>query len=247
LQGFWAAPPVQRPVFTGAPVRQRLTIAKEIAAQAMNQHDRLTSLLADIAACRICAERPDRAPLPHEPRPVVRVSATARLLVASQAPGLRVHASGLPFDDRSGDRLRDWMGLDRDAFYDVRRVAFAPMGFCFPGYDAAGADLPPRRECRRHWHDRLFALLPQVETVLTVGGYAQDYHLARLGLSPRRLPMTEVVRAWRDYADGRPRVIPLPHPSWRNTGWLKKNPWFEAELLPVLRAEVARLVTNSAA
>ena len=161
--------------------------------------------------------------------------------MASQAPGTRVHASGLPFDDRSGDRLRDWMGVDRTTFYDEARVAFAPMGFCFPGTDAAGSDLPPRRECVRHWHDRLFALVPQVELILTVGGYAQDYHLARLGLTARRLPMTEVVRNWRAYMDAEPKVLPLPHPSWRNTGWLRKNPWFEAELVPFLRAEVARL------
>lgn len=211
----------------------------------MSCEDRLEALLSEIGGCRICRDAPLSKPLPHEPRPVVRVSASARLLVASQAPGVRVHASGLPFDDRSGDRLREWMGVDRQTFYDTRRIAFAPMGFCFPGYDAAGADLPPRRECRRTWHDRLFALLPQVETILTVGGYAQDYHLARFGLSAKKSSkkssMTEVVRGWRDYADAVPRVIPLPHPSWRNTGWLKKNPWFEAELLPILRREVARL------
>lgn len=203
----------------------------------------LEALLREIRACRICRDAPEFGPpLPHDPRPVLRVTPTARLLVASQAPGTRVHASGLPFDDRSGDRLRDWMGVDRETFYDERRIAFAPMGFCFPGYDAAGSDLPPRRECRAHWHDRLFALAPQLETVLTVGGYAQDYHLARFGLGHRKLPMTQVVRDWRRYGDARPRVIPLPHPSWRNTGWLRKNPWFEKELLPVLREEVARLV-----
>lgn len=206
----------------------------------------LDDLLADIRACRICADAPKGKPLPHEPRPVVRVTSSARLLVASQAPGIRVHQSGLPFDDRSGDRLRDWMGVDREIFYDLSRIAFAPMGFCFPGYDAQGSDLPPRRECRAHWHDRLFALLPQIETVLMVGGYAQDYHFARLHVSSRTLPMTQVVRGWRDYADLRPRLIPLPHPSWRNTGWLKKNPWFKAELLPVLRDEVKRLTCSAA-
>jgi uracil-DNA glycosylase len=206
----------------------------------------LDHLLAEIRACRICVDAPRGKALPHEPRPVVRVTATARLLVVSQAPGIRVHQSGLPFDDRSGDRLRAWMGVDRETFYDTSRIAFAPMGFCFPGYDAAGADLPPRRECRAHWHDRLFALLPQIETVLTVGGYAQEYHLARFGLSSGKLPMTDVVRGWRDYAGTRPRVIPLPHPSWRNTGWLKKNPWFEADLLPVLREEVKRLTCSAA-
>jgi uracil-DNA glycosylase len=207
----------------------------------MTRDDPLQQLLAEIGACRICRDVASAKPLPHEPRPVVRVSSTARLLVASQAPGIKVHASGLPFDDRSGDRLRDWMGVDAHTFYDTSRIAFAPMGFCFPGYDSAGSDLPPRRECRRAWHDRLFALLPQVETVLTVGGYAQDYHLARFGLSTKKRAMTEVVRGWRDYAGTNPRIIPLPHPSWRNTGWLKKNPWFESELLPIVRAEVARL------
>jgi uracil-DNA glycosylase len=207
----------------------------------MTRDDPLQQLLAEIGACRICRDATSGKPLPHEPRPVVRVSSTARLLVASQAPGVKVHASGLPFDDRSGDRLRDWMGIDAETFYDTTRIAFAPMGFCFPGYDAAGSDLPPRRECRRAWHDRLFALLPQVETVLTVGGYAQDYHLARFGLASKKRAMTEVVRGWRDYAGANPRIIPLPHPSWRNTGWLKKNPWFETELLPVVRAEVSRL------
>lgn len=201
----------------------------------------LEDLLARIGACRICRDAPLSRPLPHEPRPVVRVTPTARLLVASQAPGIKVHASGLPFDDRSGDRLRAWMGVDRETFYDTRRIAFAPMGFCFPGYDATGADLPPRRECRLAWHDRLFALLPKVEMVLTVGAHAQEYHLQRLGLSARKQPMAEVVRGWRDYEQTSPRVIPLPHPSWRNTGWLKKNPWFEAELLPVLQTEVTRL------
>jgi uracil-DNA glycosylase len=207
----------------------------------MTRDDPLQQLLAEIGACRICRDDASAKPLPHEPRPVVRVSSTARLLVASQAPGIKVHASGLPFDDRSGDRLRDWMGVDAQTFYDTTRIAFAPMGFCFPGYDAAGSDLPPRRECRRAWHDRLFALLPQVETVLTVGGYAQDYHLARFGLSSKKRAMTEIVRGWRDYAETNPRIIPLPHPSWRNTGWLKKNPWFETELLPIVRAEVSRL------
>lgn len=202
----------------------------------------LDRLLAEIRACRICRDVPVGPPLPHEPRPVLRLRPGARLLVASQAPGIKVHASGLPFDDRSGDRLRDWMGVDRETFYDEDRIAFAPMGFCFPGYDAAGSDLPPRRECRAHWHDRLFAEAPWIETVLTVGGYAQDYHFGRLGLRVGRRPMTETVRDWRRTLDARPKLIPLPHPSWRNTGWLRKNPWFEAELLPVLRAEVARLV-----
>lgn len=206
---------------------------------------RLDALAARIRACRACVETPRGAQLPHAPRPVFRLSMTARLVVAGQAPGVRVHASGLPFDDPSGDRLRAWMGIDRDIFYDVARVAVAPMGFCFPGLDAAGADLPPRRECRALWHDELFEALPQVETVLAIGRYAQDYHLARLGATPAKgAKVAEIVGAWRAYWDARPRVIPLPHPSWRNSGWLKRHPWFETDVLPALRQEVARLIAR---
>lgn len=202
---------------------------------------KLEALAAEIRACRHCAEAP--APLPHAPRPVFRVSPTARLLIASQAPGNLVNQTGIPFNDPSGERLRDWMGVEREAFYDVSRIAIAPMGFCFPGNDAAGGDLPPRPECRRLWHDRLFAALPQIETVLAIGRYAQDYHFARLGLGlPKGASVSQTVARWREFQGAAPLVFPLPHPSWRNTGWLKKNPWFEAEVLPALRAEVARLV-----
>lgn len=205
----------------------------------------LDRLAAEIRGCRLCLERPDGAPLPHEPRPVLRVSGAARLLIAGQAPGLRVHKSGLPFDDPSGDRLRAWLGIDRDTFYDTRRVCIAPMGFCFPGYDAKGGDLPPRRECARQWHDRLFALLPQVEAVLAIGGYAHRYHFARLGRPlPKTAKVDEIVRQWRDFKDATPRLFPLPHPSWRNTGWLKRNPWFESELLPDLRAVVKSAIND---
>lgn len=205
----------------------------------------LDCLAGDIRACRICCERPLGAPLPHEPRPVLRVSKTARLLIAGQAPGLRVHRSGLPFDDASGDRLRAWMGVDRETFYDERRICIVPMGFCFPGYDAAGGDLPPRRECRAEWHDRLFALLPQIEAVLAIGGYAHRYHFARSGRPLRRdAKVDEIVRQWRDFRDGKPRLFPLPHPSWRNTGWLKRNPWFEADVLPDLRAVVRAAISD---
>ena len=169
----------------------------------------------------------------------MRVSTTARLLIASQAPGLRVHKSGLPFDDASGDRLRSWLGMDRETFYDTSRVCIAPMGFCFPGYDSAGGDLPPRRECAAHWHDQLFTRLPQIDAVLAIGGYAHRYHFARLGKPlPRAAKVDEIVRRWREFKDATPRLFPLPHPSWRNTGWLKRNPWFESELLPDLRAVV---------
>ncbi len=205
----------------------------------------LERLVSSIEACRICVDQPSGARLPHEPRPVLRVSPTGRLLIAGQAPGLRVHRSGLPFDDPSGDRLRDWLGMDRETFYDTRRVCIAPMGFCFPGYDANGADRPPRRECAIAWHDRLFALLPQVDAVLAVGGYAHRYHFARLGRPlPRAAKVDEIVRRWREFALTRPRLLPLPHPSWRNTGWLKRNPWFEAELLPDLRAVVAAAISD---
>lgn len=204
---------------------------------------RLEKLAADIRACRHCADA--ATPLPHAPRPVLRVSPTARLLIASQAPGNLVNQTGIPFNDPSGERLRAWMGIGRDAFYDVSRVAIAPMGFCFPGNDAAGGDLPPRPECRKLWHDALFAALPQIETVLAIGRYAQDYHFARLG---RRLPkgatVSETVAQWRSFQGATPRIFALPHPSWRNTGWLKKNPWFETEILPELRAEVARLLAT---
>lgn len=206
-------------------------------------YDDLATVAREIAACRACRDAPHAGALPHEPRPIFRLSRTARLLIASQAPGVRAHRSGVPFDDPSGERLRGWMGVDRDTFYDAGRVAIAPMGFCFPGHDAQGGDLPPRRECRTLWHDRLFRLLPEVETVLVVGGHAHAYHFARLGRPfPRGAKVDETVRRWRASDGGRPRLFPLPHPSWRNSAWLKSNPWFEAELLPDLRAEVARLV-----
>lgn len=208
-----------------------------------SKSDGLDEIIAAIRACRICRDAPKGAPLPHEPRPVLRVSSTARLLIASQAPGTRVHASGLPFDDASGDRLRFWMGLDRETFYDARRIAIAPMGFCFPGHDRNKGDLPPRPECRAYWHDRLFAALPQIETILAIGRYAQDYHFARIGRPlPKGQSLDATVRGWRELIGARPRVFALPHPSWRNTGWLKRNPWFEADVLPELRDEVKRLV-----
>ena len=210
-------------------------------------HEDAPCRLADVAAearrCRICRDRPLKAPLPHEPRPILRVSDQARVLIASQAPGLRAHVSGIPFDDASGKRLRDWMGLDPDRFHDPARVMIVPMGFCFPGYDGQGGDLPPRPECRLAWHDQIFAALPQVELILTIGLYAMRYHLPRFGVSvPAGASMTDLVAGWRRFAGVQPCLLPLPHPSWRNTAWLHRNPWFAAELLPVLRAEVARLV-----
>lgn len=161
----------------------------------------------------------------------------ARILVASQAPGNRAHQSGRPFQDPSGMRLRDWLGLDETAFYDPDLVAIVPMGFCFPGYDRNGGDLPPRRECAPRWQAPFLALLPRIELLLPIGLHAQIRHLGRgPGLGER-------MRGWRGVfaAESRPRILPLPHPSWRNTAWLRRNSWFETDLLPVLRAEVARL------
>ena len=207
----------------------------------MDDADGLDALAAKARACRICVEAPLQPdPLPHEPRPVLVPSATARLCIAGQAPGMRVHLSGKPFDDRSGARLREWMGVTTDEFYDPSRCAIVPMGFCFPGYDAKGSDMPPRRECRATWHDALFALMPRIELVLAIGAHAQAYHLGRA----RARTMTETVAYWRRHMlrNERPRVLPLPHPSWRNTGWLRRHPWFEAEVVPALREEVRRLI-----
>jgi uracil-DNA glycosylase len=153
---------------------------------------------------------------------------------------VRVHASGVPFTDPSGDRLRAWLALTPEEFYDQARVAIVPMGFCFPGHDAAGGDLPPRRECAARWHGHLFAAMPQLELVLLVGGYAQRWHM-RL---PAGAGMTETVREWRARltSSDRPRRIALPHPSWRNNAWLVANPWFEREMLPAVRRQVRRLI-----
>ena len=201
----------------------------------------LDSFAARIRACRVCLDEPLKTLLPHEPRPVLRVSTTAKLLVASQAPGTKVHATGISFNDASGDRLRQWMDVSRETFYDTSQVAIVPMGFCFPGQDAKKADLPPRPECRATWHDELFTFMPQIETILAIGRYAQDYHFARAGRPlPKKITLDEIIRNWRDYVGEAPRIIPLPHPSWRNIGWVKRNPWFEAEILPMLREAVAK-------
>ncbi|MEZ2219315.1 uracil-DNA glycosylase family protein [Rhizobium sp. RCC_161_2] len=204
----------------------------------------LQALRDAIALCRVCRDAPIRGEadrLPHEPRPVAVLSATARILIAGQAPGLRVHESGLPFNDASGDRLRQWLGVDRDSFYNPDHFAIVPMGFCFPGYDAAGSDLPPRKECAPLWRQRTLEAMPQIELVLAIGQYAQAWHL---GVA-RMASMTETVSEWRRYllTNRSPAILPLPHPSWRNSGWLKRNPWFEAELLPVLQERVKILVS----
>jgi uracil-DNA glycosylase len=188
----------------------------------------LESLLAEIRACRICEKH-------IEPRPIIRASRTAKICIIAQAPGIRVHETGLSFNDPSGDRLRDWMGVDRDTFYDESRIAIVGMGFCFPGYDASGGDRPPRRECAEAWHEKLFAILPPFQLTLLVGSYA----LARYGKTGSN--MTQTVRAWRDFD---PSIVPLPHPSWRNNTWLKKNPWFQEDLVPHLRKRVRRLLSS---
>ncbi|KPP88167.1 MAG: Uracil-DNA glycosylase [Rhodobacteraceae bacterium HLUCCO07] len=193
----------------------------------------MENLASEIRACRLCAEAFAATETAHAPRPVAWFAPGARLLIAGQAPGMRVHESGRPFDDPSGERLREWMGIGRDIFYDRSRIAIVPMAFCFPGYDARGSDLPPPEICARTWHARVMEALPGIRLTLLVGGHAQRWHLGTLK------GVTEVVRGWREHA---PRVFPLPHPSWRNTGWLKKNPWFEEELLPVLRKEIAKVL-----
>lgn len=204
--------------------------------------DALDRLVADIRACRRCRDDPTGRPLPHEPRPVLRVSATARIGVFGQAPGTRVHASGTPFTDPSGVRLRAWMGVSDDEFYDTTRIAVIPMGFCFPGLDAKGGDLPPRRECAPLWRDRLMTALPRLDLVLLVGQYAQWWHLG----AEARVGLTETVARWREIVgrEGQPVLVPLPHPSWRNNGWIKRNPWFEAELLPWLRGAVRERIAK---
>ncbi len=200
----------------------------------------LAALLDGMRACRICRDAPDGERLPHEPVPVFQVSRTARVAICSQAPGMRAHLAGKPFYDPSGVRLRRWLALDEATFYDAARVAIVPMGCCFPGYDAKGGDKPPRRECRAAWHDRLFPELPRLDLVLSIGIHSMRYHVP--GRS--RLPLTRIVADFRAVmaetaAGPGPLVIPLPHPSWRNNAWLKRHPWFETDLLPVLRREVA--------
>ncbi len=201
----------------------------------------LATLAAEIAACRLCRDAPLIGPqLPQEPRPIFRLDRRARLLIASQAPGIRAHTSGVPFDDPSGERLRAWTGLDRTRFYDGSKVLIAPMGFCFPGHTPDKGDLPPRRECAGIWHDRLFRAMPQVELILAIGRYAQAYHFRRLGKPlPTALKLEDLVRNWRDFAGASPMIFALPHPSWRNSGWMKRNPWFETDVLPALRERVA--------
>lgn len=190
-------------------------------------------LHAEIGKCRLCAARFGTTATAHEPRPVVWFRPDARVLIAGQAPGARVHDTGQPFTDRSGDRLRDWLGMPEAEFYDRDRVAVVPMAFCFPGYDAKGSDLPPPAICAKTWRTRVMAELGPVRLTLLVGGAAMRWHLGVRDV-------TQTVAGWRSFAAC--GVFPLPHPSWRNTGWLKCNLWFEAELLPVLRARVREVM-----
>ncbi|TKA97175.1 uracil-DNA glycosylase family protein [Cereibacter changlensis] len=192
--------------------------------------NRPNALSDAIEACRLCAPRFAATATAHEPRPVPWFRASARLLIAGQAPGARVQAIGEPFRDASGDRLRLWTGLSEAEFYDRERVAIVPMAFCFPGYDAKGSDLPPPPICARTWHAQVMHTLCRRELTLVVGGAAQRWHLGTRSV-------TETVADWRAHL-AQSRAFPLPHPSWRTTGWLKRHPWFETELLPALRAEV---------
>ena len=189
----------------------------------------LGALLAEVRQCTLCA-----AHLPLPPRPVLQADSRARILIASQAPGRRVALTGIPFDDASGERLRDWMGVDSAVFYDPARVAILPMAFCYPGKGPSG-DLPPRPECAPAWRAQLLAQLPALELTLVIGSYAQAWHLN----GRAKTSLTENVRDWRNFGDG---AIPLPHPSPRNNLWLRRNPWFEQELLPVLRERIRRLI-----
>lgn len=201
------------------------------------EHQELAALQAKIRACRLCADRFAATATAHRPRPVVWFGPSPRILIAGQAPGMRVQHSGKPFTDPSGARLRDWLGLDETQFYDLARVAVVPAAFCFPGYDAKGADLPPPPLCRQTWHAAVQNSLGPVDVKILVGAYA---HRAHLGV---KTSVTETVRNWRDTA---PEVFPLPHPSWRNNTWLKRNPWFETELLPVLRSKIQTVFAHPA-
>jgi uracil-DNA glycosylase len=194
----------------------------------------LERLGADIRACRICVDAPQGKPLPHQSRPVIVPSSTARILIAGQAPGARVHASGRPFTDPSGDRLRAWLAVTPEQFYNPDLFAIAPMGFCFPGLDAKGSDLPPRKECAPAWRDQFMALMPQIRLIVAIGGYAHRWHL---GMHTAK-GVEQTVMEWRVHAARDQPIFPLPHPSWRNSGWLKRNPWFDTELLPALQEAV---------
>lgn len=193
----------------------------------------MDDLFERIAQCRLCADDFAKTATMHEPRPVLRGrNPDARVLIVGQAPGLRVHESGVPFDDRSGDRLRQWLGVTREEFYDEAKFAVVPMAFCFPGYDDKGSDLPPQPRCVPNWRHPVLDRLPNVRLTVVIGQYAMAWHLGG-----KKLSVTARVARWREYlADGK---MPIPHPSWRNNAFIRKNPWFETETLPALR-EVVR-------
>jgi len=192
----------------------------------------LPRLLREIGACRIC-----EAELPHGPRPILRASRSARLLIISQAPGSKVHQTGVPWNDASGDRLRDWMDLDPSMFYDETKIAIVPIGFCYPGAAASGGDKPPRPECAPLWHERVLDHLPNLQLTLLVGQYSQKRYLG----SGRKGSMTETVKAFAEYG---PKFFPLPHPSWRSGIWMQRQPWFEQETIPWLRRAVQRAIKD---
>nr|WP_321440942.1 uracil-DNA glycosylase family protein [uncultured Hyphomonas sp.] len=196
--------------------------------------DDLQSLVTEMRQCRLCEADMERAP-----NPVFQLSDTATILVAGQAPGNLADTTGTPFNDPSGDRLRDWMGVSRDEFYDTSKIAILPMGFCFPGYDAKGGDLPPMKRCAEVWRHRVLEQMPQLELILLIGGYAQRWHLGRKA----EKTLTATVANWKMYA--RDHMFTLPHPSWRNTAWLKRNPWFEVDVLPELRRAVRSALSAS--
>ena len=198
----------------------------------------MSDVFGQVKSCNICRQIFSETKTKHSPRPVIRGNRTAKILIAGQAPGVRVHKSGVPFSDSSGDVLRDWMGLNKDDFYDETNVAIIPMAFCFPGYDAKGSDLPPPKICAKTWRSSILKNFENFELQLLVGSFAQKWHL------DTDCSMTDVVQNWRNYS---PKIFPLPHPSWRNRSWLKKNFWFERELVPVLRHKVRGILQNEKA
>jgi uracil-DNA glycosylase len=191
---------------------------------------KLKHLLREISDCRLCEDH-----LPLGPRPVLQANSQAKILIAGQAPGLKVHVTGIPFNDPSGDRLRDWMGIDKSIFYDDSKIALVPMGFCYPGTGKSG-DLPPRPECAEAWREKLLSNLPEIKLTLVLGQYSQKYHLETY----RKKNLTETVKSWKEF--WKKGLLPLPHPSPRNNIWLKKNPWFEKEILPTLKSRVQKLI-----
>ncbi|GAA5094117.1 uracil-DNA glycosylase family protein [Bartonella acomydis] len=204
---------------------------------------KIIELEKKIYSCRVCHQQPFYLPpLPHEAKPVVYLSDTASIAIAGQAPGLRVHETSIPFNDRSGERLRDWLNVTKEEFYNRSLFAIVPMGFCFPGYDKNKSDLPPRRECREIWHEKIFQAMPQIKLVLAIGSYAQKWHITEL----KHKTVSATVKDWRNILSiHQPRgynVMPLPHPSWRNTFWLQKNPWFNDELVVYLRNLVRKFL-----